>query len=290
MAKVGIVGLGRMGMAMAERFIETGLEVVGTDVSAETMVRARGSGVTTVESALDVFRQTDVAILSLPAAKDVRAIVGGLTKEAVGHELCIIDTTTSDPIVTRELEPLLRAEGIRFVDAPVSGGFFGARAGTLGIMVGGEAADVERCMDVLSRIGGKVVHMGDSGNGHATKLLNNLLAASNLLVAAEIVKLGNSQGLSPEKLISVLNAGAARNGATEVNYPRWILSDKFDSGFTMRLMRKDIALADELIGALGDLPILAEVASVWAASKPAVEDDADFNRIVEFHPTKGSAQ
>src|SRR5690554_544307 len=137
MAQVGIVGLGRMGMAMAERFIETGLEVIGTDVSAETAAKARGNGVTTVESALEVFRQTDVAVLSLPAAKDVGAIVGGLKKDVIGHELYIIDTTTSDPTVTRELEPLLRSEDIHFVDAPVSGGFFGARAGTLGIMVGG---------------------------------------------------------------------------------------------------------------------------------------------------------
>jgi 3-hydroxyisobutyrate dehydrogenase len=290
MPTVGIVGLGRMGMAMAERFVETGMTVVATDLSAGTMAKARDNGIETVDSALEVFRQTDIALLSLPTAKDVRAIVGNLKKEAVGHELYIVDTTTSDPIVTRELEPVLRKEEIHLVDAPVSGGFFGARAGTLGIMVGGAEADVEHCMDVLSRIGGKVVRMGDSGAGHATKLLNNLLAATNLLVASEIVQLGNSLGLSSEKLISVLNAGAARNGATEVNYPRWILSEKYDSGFTARLMRKDVALADELIVARGGLPLLAEVASLWAASNPAVDDDADFNQITGFHPTKGSAQ
>lgn len=290
MTTVGIVGLGRMGMAMAERFIETGLKVIGTDVSAETMARARENGIETVGTALEVFRATEIALLSLPTAKDVEAIVGGLTRDAVGHELYIIDTTTSDPIVTRALEPALRPEGVHFVDAPVSGGFFGARAGTLGIMVGGDAADVAHCADVLSRIGGKVVHMGDSGAGHATKLLNNLLAASNLLVASEIVQLGKSLGLADEKLISVLNAGAARNGATEVNYPRWILNETYDSGFTMRLMRKDVGLADELIRARGALPILSQVATVWDDSKPVVEDDADFNKITDFHPAKGAAQ
>lgn len=285
-ADVGVVGLGRMGLAMAERLAETGLRVVGTDIFEEARDRAAKAGIETHETALDVFRASRIVILSLPTAADVRSTIGDLSADEIGHELLILDTTTSDPIVTRELEARLAGKGVHLLDAPVSGGFFGARAGTLSIMVGGKEEHLERARDILSRIGAKIVHMGAPGNGHAAKLLNNLLGAANLAITAEIVELGKHLGLAPEGLISVLSAGASRNGATDINYPRWILTESFDSGFTMRLMRKDVALADTLVRDRGSLPILSDVASIWGASRDAVPDDADFNRLIDVHPPR----
>ncbi|MDG4889890.1 MULTISPECIES: NAD(P)-dependent oxidoreductase [unclassified Mesorhizobium] len=285
-SQVGVVGLGRMGMAMAERFAETGLTVIGTDVSQATLDRAAEAGIQTAQDSLAVIKQVDVVVLSLPTANDVKLTLDGLPDENLGRELFVIDTTTSDPLVTKELAAKLEPAGIHLLDAPVSGGFFGARAGTLGMMVGGQASHLDRVRDLLSRIAGKIVHMGPIGSGHATKLLNNLLGAANMVVASEIVELGEYLGLAPADLISALNAGTARNSATELNYPKWILSDKFDSGFTMRLMRKDVALADQLLRAKGNLPVLTDVASIWEQSKPSVADDADFNKITQFHPSK----
>src|SRR4051812_22044181 len=105
--KVGIVGLGRMGMAMAERFIETGLGVVGTDVNTDTLASAGRNGVKPAQDAEEVFRSVNVVVLSLPTANDVRTAVASLLRSGVGRELYVIDTTTSDPNVTRELTPLL---------------------------------------------------------------------------------------------------------------------------------------------------------------------------------------
>lgn len=282
--KVGIIGLGKMGMAMAERLMETGVKVVGTDLFPQTRDNAKERGVDVTASSEEVFQRVDIVILSLPTAKDVESTVAPLLNSKREHELIIIDTTTSNPRVTEKLEAALEPMGVHLVDAPVSGGFFGARAGTLGIMVGGKAEYVASAMEILEKLGGKIVHMGAPGAGHSTKLLNNLLGAANLVATAEIVRLGDHLGLDAEKLTTILSAGGARNSATEINYPRWVHTKSFDSGFTMKLMRKDVALAEELVNARGKLPILEDVATVWAASKGAVDDQADFNKIVEFHP------
>lgn len=284
--KIGMIGLGRMGMAMAERFLETGLQVIGTDISNEMLKVAKEKGIETVDTAEKVYANADIVLLSLPTANDVKVAVSSLIKKRPTKELYIIDTTSSDPVVTKDLEQKLEPLGVHFIDAPVSGGFFGARAGTLGIMVGGREEYLTNVRHVLDKIGGNVVYMGSSGNGHATKLLNNLLGAANLLIASEMVKLGVHLGLDPEKLITVINSGSAKNSATEISFPRWILSKKFDSGFTMRLMRKDIALAGQLVANRGSLPLMSKVSEIWAKSGPSIPDNDDFNKITEFHPSQ----
>lgn len=287
-SKVGIVGLGRMGLAMAERFIETGIETVGTDVSDAARNAAWERGVGVVGTASEVFEAADVVVLSLPTAQDVQTVLAGLLQSSAGRDLYIIDTTTSDPAVTRDLEAKLSSRNVHLIDAPVSGGFFGARSGTLGIMVGGDQQHLETVRGVLERIGTKIMLMGGPGSGHATKLLNNLLGAANLLVTTELMRMATSQGLDPAKTIAALNAGTAKNSATEFNYPKWVLNRQFDSGFSIRLMRKDVRLAQRLVGDAGvPLPILDAIAQIWNDSERSIPNGADFNQIVDFHPGGG---
>jgi 3-hydroxyisobutyrate dehydrogenase len=128
----------------------------------------------------------------------------------------------------------------------------------------------------------KRVHVGPIGAGHATKIINNLLCAAHLLTAAEAVRLARAAGVDPERMLEGINAGSGRSGVTLVNYPNWILNDAFNSGFTMKLMRKDVRLAAQLVGELGlALPLAAETARLWGESAATIGDAEDFNRIVE---------
>ena len=172
--------------------------------------------------------------------------------------------------------------GHQLLDCPVSGGPAGAEAGTMVMVVGGERSALERAQLYLDALSSKVVYMGKSGNGHAAKLINNLLCAAHLVTTAEAIALGTKAGLDPEDLIAGLNAGSGRSAISEVNFPRWILSDSFDSGFTMELMRKDVRLATNMIGEMGlALPLAQQVAEIWSQSEANIPDQDDFNCIVK---------
>jgi 3-hydroxyisobutyrate dehydrogenase len=148
------------------------------------------------------------------------------------------------------------------------------------MLVGGDAAVLERARPVLERLAAKIVHVGGSGSGHAAKIVNNMLCAANLVLVAEGLRLAEAAGIAPEGLLGGVNAGSGRSGVSEVNFPRWILSGTFDSGFTMGLMRKDVRLALGLAESLGvELPGFAPIARVWSESAVHLADGEDFNAI-----------
>jgi 3-hydroxyisobutyrate dehydrogenase len=169
------------------------------------------------------------------------------------------------------------------IDAPVSGGPKGAITGTMTMVIGGTDADVARALPVLEAVSSKRVHVGPVGAGHVTKIINNLLCAAHLLTAAEAVKIARQAGVDAERLLEGINAGSGRSGVTLVNFPTWVLNGAFDSGFTMKLMRKDVRLAEQLIGELGlSLPLAADIARIWSESMNSIADADDFNRITEL--------
>jgi len=280
---VGIIGLGRMGSGMAQSLLREGFKVFGTDVGDTQRQAATDIGVHVVHDIKNLCAESSVIILSLPMAKHVQAVIegnDGLIDHAQPNTL-VIDTSTSEPDVTRALSTMLAASGHQLLDCPVSGGPAGAKAGTMVMLVGGESAALERAQTYLDALSAKVVYMGASGNGHAAKLINNLLCAAHLVTTAEAIALGAKAGLNPESLIDGLNAGSGRSAISEVNFPRWILSDSFDSGFTMELMRKDVRLAKNMIEEMGlALPVAEQIADIWAQSATTIADDKDFNCIV----------
>jgi len=281
---VGIVGLGNMGYGMAQTLLREGFSVVGTDLSVPQQQAARQLGVTLVADVQAMCSLTKVIILSLPMAKHVQAVIsgeGGIIDHAQADSL-IIDTSTSEPEVTRALAAQLSALGHQLLDCPVSGGPAGAAAGTMVMLVGGEVSALERARPYLDALSSKVVHMGASGNGHVAKLVNNLLCAAHLVTTAEAVALGTKAGLDAADLIAGLNAGSGRSAISEVNFPRWILNDAFDSGFTMQLMRKDVGLAKNLAADMGlKLALSEQVAQIWADSENRLPGTDDFNNIVK---------
>lgn len=287
---VAVVGLGNMGLGMARSLLGKDFAVAGFDVSAERCALAAEAGVAVAPDLASLAKQASIMLLSLPMAKHVAATVQG-ADGLLAHALpgsVIIDTSTSEVETSRQLAGLCAARGLGFLDAPVSGGPAGAAGGTLAIMIGGEADHLAAARPVLDAIGTRVLHVGASGAGNVAKLVNNLLVAAHLLTVSEAMRLSEAAGVPTADVLKVVNAASGRSAVSEVNYPRWIASGSFDSGFTMGLMRKDVGLAAALAADLGvALPMSELAASLWRASAAQLADGEDFNRIATLTPESG---
>lgn len=282
---IGVIGLGNMGRGMALSLLRAGYDVLGLDKSPQTAALAEAQGVRLATDLAQVVDRCETIVLSLPTSAIVRALlVGEQGVQALStRALTIIDTTTADPEVTRELATELRTNNIVLLDAPVSGGPGGALRGELTMFLGGDPADVEHARPVLSAMGSKLFHIGDTGAGNVAKIVNNLLTAAQLLTAGEAFRMAEAAGVKTEQLIDAVNAGSGRSGVTLFNYPNRIMPGTFNSGFTMQLMRKDVALAVSLYEALGvDVPVTQTVAELWRASADTLVDSEDFNKIVNY--------
>ena len=295
MTGIGVIGLGNMGRGMALTLKRAGYRVLGFDVLAPARAALSAEGIETSATIGAVVDAAEVVILSLPTAEIVEAVVAGeggvLAHARTG--VTIVDTSASHPDTTRRLARLVAAKGMSFVDAPVSGGPKGAIAGTMTMVIGGADDDVARVMPVLERMSAKRVHVGPAGAGHVAKIVNNLLCAAHLLTGAEALRIAREASIDAGRLLEALNAGSGRSGVTEVNFPSWVLSGAFDSGFTMKLMRKDVRLAEQFTGELGlSLPLASATARAWAESAATIAEEEDFNRIVELQlgRTGGSGQ
>jgi 3-hydroxyisobutyrate dehydrogenase len=281
---VGVIGLGNMGGGMAATLAGKGFEVSGFDLSSQALQTAASKGVKAVADCAELIRQVDILVLSLPKAVHVESVClgadGVLQHGKAG--LIVIDTTTSTPQASRKVAAALSANGIAFIDAPVSGGPKGAASGTMSMVIGAEDDDLARVMPVLEAMSGTQVHVGKCGAGNVAKIANNMLAACHLISTAEAVSMAAKAGVDPAKLLLGLNAGSGRSGATQVMFPTWVLNKTYDSGFTMGLMRKDVGLASDMAASLEmDLPLSRIVAQLWAASSETLEDGEDFNCIVQ---------
>jgi len=140
----------------------------------------------------------------------------------------------------------LAAKGIRMLDAPVSGGTKGAYEGTLAIMVGGEEKDYEECYLIFEAIGQNIYHVGKIGSGHTVKALNNLCSACSMAITSEALVVASKLGLSPEKVIDVMNSSSGRSWSSQFKFPTYVLNNTFNSGFTISLMNKDLDAATRL--------------------------------------------
>ncbi|WP_342594058.1 NAD(P)-dependent oxidoreductase [Salinicola lusitanus] len=279
--KITVIGLGQMGGNMALTLKRAGFDVSGSDRFEAARERLAAQGLATVGP--EAIAASDVYLLSLPTSDHVREVIetspGLLDRAPMGS--VIVDTSTSDPVVSRELAAKVIAAGLEWLDAPVSGGPKGAANGKLGMLLGGDMATLERVMPMLEAMSAKRTHVGGPGSGHVVKLANNYLCATNLIATAEAVALAAKAGVDPAACLSGLNSGSGRSAVSEVNFPEWILSGRFDSGFTSGLMRKDLRLARDAADDLGlDLALLHQVVAGWHANAERPTDGDDFNHIV----------
>ena len=283
---VAVVGLGAMGIGMARSLASKGFRTLGFDLSQARLDEASAGGVEPVAALGDAIAQAEFIVFSLPTAKDVAGVVDehfARIGSASGGRVVVVDTSTSEPDVSRDLARRLGQAGHGFLDAPVSGGPAGAASGSLAMMIGGEEADLALARPVIEAMATKILHVGPSGAGNVAKLVNNLLVAAHMITTAEGLKLAAAAGVSPDAVLRVVNAASGKSFLSDVHFPTWIMSDRFDSGFTAGLMRKDVRLAQALAADSGvSLPLTTEAARLWAESGDTVSDRDDFTRMGAF--------
>ena len=279
---IGLIGLGAMGGGYLARLMDQNCDVLCFDAMPAARARAQAAGAEVAGSLSDLGAACDTIILSLPTAAIVAAVMEELGPHLTAGTI-VIDTSTSEPDTTKRLAKMAAVNGYTFLDGPVSGGPIGARSGTMTMVVGGDIDAFAKVRPLLEKMTGKLVHIGPSGAGHTVKIANNLLCAANLVLMTEMSQLAERAGISLSELLTGINAGSGRSGVSEVNFPKWITNDAYDSGFTMGLMRKDVGLATGLANRLAlDLPVTNIIASVWENSREMLDDSADFNEIFKY--------
>jgi len=276
--RVAVIGLGAMGGAMAATLLNAGWDVTGFDPSEAARAAAAGAGIATTASLEDVAG-TPYAVLSLPAASMVETTVPQLLAEP--GTVAIIDTTTSEPATSKQMADLAEAQGAAFVDAPVSGGRDGAATGSLSAFVGATDAALKAAEPVLLALtGGKYSHIGGPGSGNVVKLLNNVLAAANLVSVGEALGVAKAYGIDPATAAASISEASGGSKVSANMYPNWVLSGTHDSGFSLGLMARDAALAVDVAAQIGESPaLLAAVASQWQDALAVLGPRADFTEI-----------
>jgi 3-hydroxyisobutyrate dehydrogenase-like beta-hydroxyacid dehydrogenase len=279
---LGFVGVGRMGGPIAGHLLGAGVDLTIFDISGQNMAPLLARGARRADSAVEVASTAETVFVSLPTPDIVREVIVGPGGLAEGTRVRrIVDLSTTGPRVSAAIAAeLAHRGGLVLVDAPVSGGIAGARAGTLAVMVSCPRevlAEVEPWL----RHFGKVFYCGEKpGLAQTMKLANNLLSAAALAVTSEAVAMGVKAGLDPKLMIDVINAGSGRNTATEAKFPRAVLPGTFDFGFATGLLLKDVRLCVEEAQAMG-VPVIvgAAVLQLLGITNATFGPDSDFTNV-----------
>lgn len=262
------IGLGNMGLPMAQNLARAGHAVTGFDLMPASVQQFVAGGGLSADDQAAAIAAADVVITMLPASRHVQgAYLGdtGILAQAKAGAL-LIDCSTIAPEVSREVAAAATAKGLRMIDAPVSGGTAGAAAGTLTFMVGGEEADLASARPLLEQMGKNIFHAGPSGSGQTVKICNNMLLGILMIGTSEAIRLGVANGLDPKVVSDVMAKSSGRNWTLEVYNPCPGVADNvpasrhYTGGFGVDLMLKDLGLAVESAGASGASVPLGELA------------------------------
>ena len=262
--RIGFVGLGHMGKPMALNMLKSGAELIVNDVRIESLQEFEKRGAKTTTNLPDIA-QANIIFLSLPNSEIVeRVLLGekGLI-DKLGKGQILVDLSTITYATTLEIAKRLEARGIDFVDAPVSGMEARAQEGTLTVMCGGKSEVVDTIKPYLNCIANKILHMGGTGSGQLTKLINQLLFDINAAAMAEVLAMSAKMGLDPEKVGQVVNSGTGRSYASEFFIPR-VLKNSFSDGYPMKDAYKDLVSSAELSAKLCiPMPVLAAATATY---------------------------
>ena len=270
---IGFVGLGAMGSAMAPLIVKAGYKVLGYDINSKI---DKSSGVSQIDN-LEDLKNMDVIIFMLPNGK----IVSDVTHEllTLGIDSILIDMSSSDPRETKNLGKILKSKNIKFIDAPVSGGVSRAKTGDLMIMTGGFEDEINLVKDLLSTMG-QVQIAGPLGSGHAIKALNNYVSAAGLIASFEALATAKLFGIKPDNFLKIINGATGKNNTTEVKLNKFIVSEKFNSGFALDLMVKDVSIANSLIKEMAsDSPLSENVSQYLSESLKKLGNNPDHTEV-----------
>ena len=253
MEKIGFIGLGNMGMPMAQNLISNGIKVKGFDVSEEVLKQASKNKIEVCSDNLQASKEIDVLITMLPNSEAVSSVFNSesLLKN-IDPSILIIECSTISPKTSKELSLKASSLNLEMIDAPVSGGVKGAEEASLTFMVGGSVESVEKAKPILSMMGKNIFHAGDSGSGQIAKLCNNMLLAIHMSGTAEAISMGVKSGLDPSVLSEIMSKSSGGNWSLDKYnpYPGVMIespaSKDYQGGFLNKLMIKDLNLAKEL--------------------------------------------
>ena len=238
---VGFIGVGNMGNPMASNVLKAPFPMTVFDTNPKAMENLIQAGARRAASPREVVESSEIVLTSLPASPDVEAVYlepGGLVDRAKPGTI-LIDLSSVLPSTPRKIEPVAKKRGVHFLEAPVSGGTSGAKAATLAVMVGGDAAVLKRVEPVLKSLGPNIFHVGTVGAGNTVKAINNMMACVNSLAMMEGLTLGLTAGLDPLIIYEVVKASSGGSKALE-RIPKAIVPRDFEPGFKVFLMNKDL--------------------------------------------------
>jgi 3-hydroxyisobutyrate dehydrogenase len=281
--RIGFIGIGLMGWPMAARLVEAGFTVAVHDArpgrAAEFVAQHGGTAAPTAAAAA---AGAEAVITMLPTSRNVAEVIGAI-RPVLAPGAIVVEMSSGEPSVTRALAADVAAQGAVMVDAPVSGGVARAETGTLAIMTGGDPVPLERVEPLLRVMGGSITHCGEIGAGQAMKALNNLVSAAGFLASVEALLIGARFGLDPQTMVNVLNASTGMNNSTQRKLSQFVLSRKFNSGFGLDLMVKDLSIALQLgRETTTPVPFAAQCREMWAAAAAMLGPGQDHTAAARF--------
>jgi 3-hydroxyisobutyrate dehydrogenase len=288
MASIGFIGLGNMGAPMAANLVKSGGHVRGFDVVPASRDASANDGVQIVADARSALDDADVLITMLPGGEQVLSVWNEIVPHARAGTL-LIDCSTIDVTSARKAHALAAARGLATLDAPVSGGTGGAKAATLTFMVGGSDHAFARGKPVLERMGKRIVHCGEAGNGQAAKICNNMILGASMIAVSEAFVLGEKLGLSHQALFDVASASSGQCWSL-TNYcpvpglvPSSPANNGYKPGFTAALMLKDLKLAREAAQSVrADTALGTHAADIYERMAGTGHGGEDFSAIVNL--------
>jgi 3-hydroxyisobutyrate dehydrogenase len=247
MSSVAFLGLGAIGRPMARRIAAAGIPLtVWNRTGARAAAFAAEHDVTAASSAVEAVRGADIVVTCLSTSADVAEVLDQHVLAALKQGALILDCTSGDPATSRVIAARLSTRKARFVDAPVSGGVKGAEEGSLTVMCGGDAADIERARPIIETFGKKIVHCGPIGAGDAVKAMNQALLAITIWGTGEALAALAKLGVSPQVALEVINSSSGRSNASMNLFPERVLTRAFPRTFRLALMDKDVRIAAQI--------------------------------------------
>jgi 3-hydroxyisobutyrate dehydrogenase len=292
MQVVAFIGLGNMGGPMALNLQKSGFQVQAFDLNKDVLATVAAAGAIAADSARAAVQGADFVISMLPAGKHVIGLYQDVKSELKAGCL-VIDCSTIDAQSARQVGQLLADTGIDFIDAPVSGGVGGAKAGTLTFIVGGTAGNFQRANAVLSAMGKNLFHAGDVGAGQIAKICNNMLLSVLMVGTSEALQLGVDNGLDPKTLSDIMLKSSGRNWTLELYnpcpdvQPNVPSSNNYQGGFMVDLMAKDLGLASECAQqSQSSTPMGALARNLYVQHQRQGNGKLDFSSIFRFFSKK----
>jgi 2-hydroxy-3-oxopropionate reductase len=283
--RIGLIGLGLMGNPMGHNLLKAGYELTVYNRTASKTAELAAAGASVAVSPADCAREVDIVISCVSDSPDVEAIALGSAGiiEGLRPGMLYIDMSTIAPAVSRRIYDRFKALGCSALDAPVSGGDIGAKAGTLSIMVGGDQEAFDRALPLFQILGKNIVHIGDAGAGQVTKACNQIVVALTVQAVAEALTLAKKSGVDPAKVREALLGGFGQSRVMEVHGAK-MLEGNFEPGFKLDLFRKDMNLVLQTARELG-LPLMGshQVVPLMDALIAGGGGDRDFISVLTLY-------